>query len=146
MNQVSTHQTEPPLECGLRKHGAEPMSLSTRLAWALDRAGMRPSALARAAKVGRAAVSLWVNGHTQSIDGANLARVARALDVSCLWLATGEGAPTDHISLHERELLQLYRQLPESAQRLALQLLATAVAELRVPLSSLPDIKPVQPD
>lgn len=143
---MPAQQTDAPIECGLHTDRAEPMSLSTRLRWALDKAGMRASALAVAAKVGRAAVSLWLNGHTQSIDGANLARVARALDVSPLWLATGEGAPTDLITVRERELLQLFRQLPECGQNLALQLLATAVSELSAPLSEFPPRQNVKPD
>jgi SOS-response transcriptional repressor LexA len=66
-------------------------TLAKRIAEALADAKMKPIELARSVGVGRATVSLWLSGHTKKIEGPNLTKVARALNVDAHWLATGEG-------------------------------------------------------
>lgn len=66
-------------------------SLAERLSDTLRAVGMTRAALARAAGVSRATVTLWMDGTTRSIHGENLTRAAAALRVSAHWLATGEG-------------------------------------------------------
>lgn len=68
-------------------------SLQDRIGLALTHARINASTLAKRAKVSRGAVSLWVNGPTQTIEGDNLTRAAAALGVDTHWLATGEGLP-----------------------------------------------------
>lgn len=78
-------------------------SLKERVAWALKRAGINQAELARRARVGRATVTLWLDGTTKTIEGDNLTRAADALDVNPRWLQTGEG-PRD-TKLHGTHVL-----------------------------------------
>lgn len=53
--------------------------------------GINQSDLAKRMAVTRSAVSQWESGLTKSMDGAKLVTMARILDVSSEWLATGKG-------------------------------------------------------
>jgi transcriptional regulator with XRE-family HTH domain len=65
---------------------------SERLRDARERAGLNQAQLAQAVGVSRAAVSQWESGDTKSMQPVNLFKVARALNCSAEWLATGNGA------------------------------------------------------
>ena len=53
------------------------------------------------------------------MNASNNARVARLLNVDPTWLAIGEGVPRPdefHARWHERQLLEVFRQLPPDEQ------------------------------
>jgi transcriptional regulator with XRE-family HTH domain len=67
-------------------------SLSDRLKFALSRPpGYTQAGLARACGIATPSVSDWLSGKTKRIEGENLLRAAKFLNVSPWWLATGEG-------------------------------------------------------
>ncbi|MGS0980993.1 XRE family transcriptional regulator [Burkholderia glumae] len=68
-------------------------TLAERIKTAMSAKGMKQVELAAATGLTRGAVSLWVSGGTKTLEGENLVRAARALDVSPSWLATGKGSP-----------------------------------------------------
>lgn len=53
--------------------------------------GLTQAGLARACGIKGASVSAWMSGKTKKIEGANLLRAAKYLDVNPEWLATGSG-------------------------------------------------------
>lgn len=70
-----------------------PMALKDRLAEVL--AGpprISQATLARAVKVSQPTVNDWLSGKTKTIKGPTLLAVARFLNVSADWLATGRGS------------------------------------------------------
>jgi SOS-response transcriptional repressor LexA len=67
-------------------------TLSERLQWAIDHAGIKKIDLARECGISRGAVTQWFNGSTKSLEGANLTNAAKATGVSAHWLATGSGS------------------------------------------------------
>lgn len=67
------------------------MSLSERLAIAMDHAGLSQAALARACKVAPPSVNGWLSGKSKFLRGENLLCAAAALGVRQQWLATGDG-------------------------------------------------------
>lgn len=66
-------------------------TLSERLAYALENAGMKQIELARAIHVNRTSVNDWLSGKTKNIRGDTLLKIATVLDVDPLWLSTGKG-------------------------------------------------------
>ena len=69
-------------------------TLTERLEWALDYSGLKKSDLARACNITRSAVTAWFNGSTQTLEGSNLANVARVTRCMEYWIATGKGPRT----------------------------------------------------
>lgn len=67
------------------------MELKDRIAIARKRARITQSQLAKRVGISRQAILQWEKGDTKSIDGANAARAAHAMNVDPLWLTTGEG-------------------------------------------------------
>lgn len=65
---------------------------SSRLKEARDAAGLSQAKLAELVGVSRAAVNQWENGDIKSLRPENLFKVARALNCSAEWLATGNGS------------------------------------------------------
>lgn len=66
-------------------------TLSERLRERLDALGMNDAQLAREVGVARSSMSLWMNGTTKTIKGANLLKAAAALKVTPDWLVSGDG-------------------------------------------------------
>lgn len=66
-------------------------TLSERLRERLDALDMNDAQLARQVGVARSSMSLWMNGTTKTIKGANLLKAAAALKVTPDWLVTGLG-------------------------------------------------------
>lgn len=70
----------------------ENTNLATRLSEALLDAGMQKSELARFCGVSVQSVYGWLNGTTKTVRTPLLLKAAEALNVSSVWLATGNGA------------------------------------------------------
>ena len=68
-------------------------SLSERLRLAIERAKVTKSELARACGVKPASVSDWLSGKSKSMRAPIAQKAAAFLNVSLLWLSTGEGDP-----------------------------------------------------
>lgn len=66
-------------------------ALADRLQECLNDLDIKPAELSRRAKVSKAAVSLWMNGTTKSLEGDNLVKTAAALGVEPRWLQSGLG-------------------------------------------------------
>jgi phage repressor protein C with HTH and peptisase S24 domain len=66
-------------------------TLAERLRAALKDTGINQSELGRRVGVTRGAVSFWLTGQTTALEGENLVKVATALGISPVWLATGRG-------------------------------------------------------
>ena len=70
----------------------EPTTFTQRLNIALKHAdGVSQSDIARECGISTASVSNWLTGISKSMRGENLLKVSRALGVSPVWLANGEG-------------------------------------------------------
>jgi phage repressor protein C with HTH and peptisase S24 domain len=67
------------------------MNLADRIKLAIRQSDKTKKALASAVGVSPSAVTQWTNGSTKSFEGENLVKVARFLEVSPDWLATGKG-------------------------------------------------------
>lgn len=70
------------------------MSLSERLALAMERSGINQADLARACQVKPPSVHGWLSGKSKFLRGENLLLAASALGVNQQWLATGQGPMT----------------------------------------------------
>lgn len=68
-------------------------NFAARIKEAMAWAQIRPAQLAELVSVHRVTVSKWRNGELP--DDVNLAKLARVLDVSRTWLATGRGSAHD---------------------------------------------------
>jgi SOS-response transcriptional repressor LexA len=91
-------------------------NLSDRLQWAIDHAGIKKIDLAHACGVSRGAVSMWFNGTTKSLEGANLTNAAAATGVNPHWLATGKGPKeppsTTRIMVDPNQIADIVRFIP----------------------------------
>lgn len=89
------------------------MSLSARIRFARETAGLSQSALARAIKVGASAVNHMESGRTKALRAETILALASALSVSAYWLETGHGSPSPdaRLSPEETEALSIYRRL-----------------------------------
>lgn len=67
------------------------MTLSHRIRYAMDRAGLSQTELADRAGVTRGTVSNWVNGRSASVKTSVVGPLAKALNVSAVWLMDGRG-------------------------------------------------------
>lgn len=92
-----SHTSKPELADSLLT-SVDMSSLSDRLREALADAQKKPSSekinqawLSRRVGISTAAMTKWFNGTTQALDGENLIKAAKALDISPEWLATGRG-------------------------------------------------------
>ncbi|MEZ2600786.1 helix-turn-helix domain-containing protein [Kluyvera intermedia] len=112
------------------------MTLGQRIKQRRKEIGLSQSKLSKAAGVSDSSISLW-ESDTTAPRGENLHKLASVLQCSPTWILFGDedktpGAPTEpdqqpQISEEERELLQLYRSLPESEQQAQLQNLRARV-------------------
>ena len=75
-----------------------------RLKSALDGAKKSRRWLADQLGVTESAITMVVNGQAKSMNAANCARAAKALNVHCLWLATGDGPMADAGTLLWRDV------------------------------------------
>ena len=92
--------------------------------------------LGKAAGVSYATISLWESDHTEP-KGKNLHALSRALQCTPTWILFGDSDQTpgdplalieqDKLSDDERELVDLYRSLPESEQSAQLETLRARV-------------------
>src|SRR5260364_102772 len=64
--------------------------LSERLRIAIKEAGMSQAELVRACRVKPSSVNGWLSGKSKFLRGENLLAAARVLNVSEVWLATGD--------------------------------------------------------
>lgn len=60
--------------------------------------------LARAVGVKPPSVSDWLSGKSKTMEGENLLKTSKFLDVSASWLATGNGSPKDKKQKNDIEL------------------------------------------
>lgn len=67
-------------------------TLKDRIRWAMKQAGVSQADLARAVGIKPPSVNAWASGQTKTIEGENLVRAARKLNVNPYWLATGKGS------------------------------------------------------
>lgn len=67
------------------------MTLGKRIKEARDAAKLSKSELARLVGVSPSAVTQWESDETKSLEGANLLKAARAMNVDPEWLGTGHG-------------------------------------------------------
>lgn len=115
----------------------------TRLERALELAGESQRSLAAELGISVQAVGQVVNGRTKAMTAENTAKAARFLQVSPLWLATGEGHPRAasevRVSDQESQLLadlrsiylrapMIYEQLMERIRTIAAGLAAVDAA------------------
>ncbi|ENR8888247.1 helix-turn-helix domain-containing protein [Citrobacter koseri] len=101
------------------------ITLGQRIRQRRKQIGLSQNELSKTAGVSESSVSLWESDNTAP-RGANLHKLASALQCSPTWLLFGdtdqtpeEPRPTDTASVlkeDEQELLRLYRALPESEQ------------------------------
>ncbi|GJK44628.1 hypothetical protein TUM17559_27710 [Enterobacter cloacae] len=92
--------------------------------------------LGKAAGVSYATISLWESDNTEP-TGKNLHALSRALQCTPTWILFGDSDQTpgdplalieqDKLSDDERELVDLYRSLPESEQSAQLETLRARV-------------------
>lgn len=68
-------------------------TLSERLKLAIERADVSKSDLAKACGVKPASVSDWLSGKSKSMRAPVAQKAAEFLNVSIIWLSTGEGSP-----------------------------------------------------
>lgn len=90
-----------------------PPSLVTRLT-ELTEKGFSKTEMAKAANVSKQAVTGWFKTGTMSKNSA--LSVAEAAGVSVAWLLGEEVDEENGLKPRERQMLQLFRQLPESEQ------------------------------
>lgn len=69
-------------------------TLAERLSRAMERAGLNAQELSRKASLTHTSVSYWLSGRNKGMRADTARKVANALDVSAIWLATGEGEMT----------------------------------------------------
>ncbi|OAT15284.1 Cro/C1 family helix-turn-helix protein [Buttiauxella gaviniae ATCC 51604] len=113
------------------------MTLGQRIRQRRKDIGLSQSKLSKAAGVSDSSISLW-ESDTTAPRGENLHKLASVLQCSPTWIlfgdedkAPGEPVAQDEqlqISDEERELLQLYRSLPESEQQAQIQNLRARVS------------------
>lgn len=112
------------------------MTLGQRIKQRRKEVGLSQSRLSKAAGVSDSSISLW-ESDTTAPRGQNLHKLASALQCSPTWILFGdedkapstpiEPSEQSQINEEERELLQLYRSLPESEQQAQLQNLRARV-------------------
>ena len=111
------------------------MTIGERITKARTDAGLSKSALARAVGVTPSSVSQWESGTTQSVEGANLAKIAEACRVDAVWLATGRAskipvdAPPIQVQSAEHPLLDIYQRLSPVRQAKLMALAYTLLVE-----------------
>lgn len=95
-------------------------TIAGRIAWAINRHGGTHAEIAEHVGVARAQVTMWAQG-SRTPQLANLLALAKVLDVSPGWLIEGDsvGARDDE----EREVVDLFRELPGDTRRTARQML-----------------------
>lgn len=121
----------------LRYLNMNEMTLGQRIRQRRKDIGLSQSKLSKAAGVSDSSISLW-ESDTTAPRGENLHKLATVLQCSPTWIlfgdedkAPGEPVAQDErlqISDEERELLQLYRSLPESEQQAQIQNLRARVS------------------
>lgn len=70
------------------------MSMGKRIEEARIAAKISKSGLARAVGVSASAVTQWLSDETKKLEGPNLLKAAKALNVSPDWLSSGRGPRT----------------------------------------------------
>lgn len=97
------------------------MSVAERIADLLRETGRSQTEIARAAKVGRGAISAIVRGRTKNPQPDHLFAIADAFGVEARWLATGQGPKYRETSLsrEQRDWLNMYEQLPPDKRQAA---------------------------
>ncbi|QKN82220.1 helix-turn-helix domain-containing protein [Scandinavium goeteborgense] len=102
------------------------MTLGQRIKERRKQIGLSQNGLSKAAGVSDSTISLWESDNTAP-RGANLHKLAAALQCSPTWVLFGDednspGEPRvldaeQQLTEDEKEVLRLYRALPESEQR-----------------------------
>lgn len=64
--------------------------------------GLKPVDLLRATGAKSSSVNAWIHGKTKNLKGENLVVLARLLNVSEAWLASGTGSP-DRVDSNSRQ-------------------------------------------
>jgi len=108
------------------------MTIGNRLKQLLAETGKTQSAVAKAAGVGRGAISAIVTGRTKNPQPEHIFLIADELGVEPRWLATGKGRKNKKeigLSADQRAWLQLYEMLPpgkrQAARRFLIRLVNT---------------------
>ena len=92
-----------------------------------ERAGLTQTELARRMGETKMAISRWKAGLTKSLSAKNLLKAASVLGVEPNTLL-GKVVLRDSLALHERELLDSFRSLPERDRKVVLELIGALVA------------------
>jgi phage repressor protein C with HTH and peptisase S24 domain len=81
------------------------MTLSDRIRWAMNEAGITQVELARRVGIAPPSVHGWLTGKAKFLRGENLLLAARALNVNEDWLATGKGEPNAPYTVNAIDLM-----------------------------------------
>lgn len=93
-------------------------SLSKRIKAARTRAHLTQADLARLTGQSRAAISLWENGSTKTLNAESAIRAADALNVSIRWLIHGSGSMHESpLSAQAQSLARAYDAMSDGEQR-----------------------------
>ena len=106
------------------------MNWHTRLKDAREAQNIGKSDFARRVGVSPAAVTMWENESTKTIDAANLLRACRVLSVDPEWILDGAGPERrcfQRVTEREGALLRVYRVMDATAQH-ALMTVAESLA------------------
>lgn len=116
--------------------------LAERIRQVIVESGLSPAEISRRLGVTRAAVSGWCNGSVKNVRAKHLYALAKLTGIRAEWISLGTGAKyqadepdkpepaggdmhLDYVSNRERDLLQIFRRLPQEAQEM---LIATGTA------------------
>lgn len=97
----------------------KPQDLKTkgeRVAYALEVAGLTPSAAAKQLKCSREAIQQWISGKTKDIKNDLLFSFSDLTRFEARWIATGKGPPRSAphpVDEEEQNLAQTFRSLDE---------------------------------
>lgn len=94
----------------------------------LNAKGFSKTEMARAANVSKQAVTGWFKNGT--ISKASALSVAEAAGVSVAWLLGEDVQEDSGLKSKEQEMLQLFRQLPESEQERMIDLFKVRLKEI----------------
>lgn len=103
---------------------------SERLAKRLSERQLRPAQLAKQAGVDKGYLSTLLSGEKSNPGEEIVERLAKALDVSKGWLATGEGQPHVYIS-HSSSDSSVVQELPDLERTIELTIRAGPAAAAR---------------
>lgn len=116
------HDATPAVtECAMVPAMVDLARLADRIAYAVEKSGMKHADIAAAVGVARPQISMWASGKRVP-ELANLLALAEVLSVSPAWLIEGQSAD-QAADDSERELLRLWRALQSDKRRTAADVL-----------------------